>query len=146
MFKQLGAAKYPAVVEGEASAPPIGGINVGISKFSRHTDVAFEASECLVSEQNQIEVAKLEGLPPVRSDLFERKEVKDIYPGFSDVIRDSIRDAAARPSQSPAYQDLSLAIQRALHPTTGIDPDNVQKTYDELRDKVESAVKREGLL
>jgi multiple sugar transport system substrate-binding protein len=146
VFKQLGAAKYPAVVEGEASAPPIGGINVGISKFSRHTDVAFEASECLVSEQNQIEVAKLEGLPPVRADLFERPEVKDIYPGFSDVIRDSIRDAAARPSESPAYQDLSLAIQRALHPTTGIDPENVQKTYDELRDKVESAVKREGLL
>lgn len=146
VFKQIAAAQFPAVVEGEASAPPIGGINVGVSAFSKNTDLAFDATECLVSEENQIEVAKLEGLPPVRSDLFDRPAVKEIYPGFAEVIRESIRDAAARPSQSPAYQDLSLAIQRALHPTTGIDPGKVQETYDKLRENVEDAVKREGLL
>lgn len=146
VFKQMGAAQYPSITEGEPSAPPIGGINIGVSRFSRHTEAAFAAAECLVGEENQIEVAKLEGLPPVREDLFDRPAIQEIYPGYADVIRRSIRDAAARPSQSPAYQDLSLAIQRALHPTTGIDPDDIQKTYDDLRDKVEKAVKREGLL
>ena len=96
--------------------------------------------------ENQITVAKLGGLPPVRDDLYDRAEVKEIYPGFADVIRESIQDAAARPSESPAYQDLSLAIQRALSPPSKIDADDPGGAYDELRDNVEKAVKREGLL
>ena len=59
--------------------------------------------------------------------------------------RRSIADAAPRP-QTPAYTDLSLAIQRTLHPPQKIDPDDPGPMYDELRDKVEDAVKREGLL
>lgn len=146
VFEQMGAAKLPQVVEGRDSAPPIGGINVGVSSFSDHPEEAFAAIECLVRPENQLEVAGLGGLPPVRADLYEQPEIRKIYPGFADVIRDSIRDAKARPSQSPAYQDLSLAIQRALSPTTDIDPRDPTSTYDELRDKVEKAVKREGLL
>lgn len=146
VFEQMGAAKLPQVVEGRDSAPPIGGINIGVSSFSDHPEEAFAAVECLVQGENQLEVAELGGLPPVRADLYEQDEIREIYPGFADVIRDSIRDAKARPSESPAYQDLSLAIQRALSPTTDIDPDDPSSTYDELRDNVEKAVKREGLL
>ena len=62
------------------------------------------------------------------------------------MIRQSIEDAAPRPSESPAYQDLSLAIQRAIHPTTKIDADDPGAAYDELRGKIEDAIKREGLL
>ena len=62
------------------------------------------------------------------------------------MIRSSIDAAVARPSQSPAYQDLSLAIQRAIHPTTGIDPDDPSATYEELHDLLEQAINREGLL
>jgi len=101
---------------------------------------------CLVKPENQLEVATLGGLPPVRADLYDRPAIEKIYPGFANLIRTSIQDAAPRPSISPAYQDLSLAIQRALHPTTKIDPDDVEPTYDELRDKVRQAIKREGLL
>ena len=146
VFEQIAAAKLPQVVEGKDSAPPIGGINVGVSSFSKHPDEAFAATECLIKPENQLEVAKLGGLPPVRADLYEQEEIKKIYPGFSDAIRDSIRDAKARPSESPAYQDLSLAIQRALSPTTDIDPQDPGPTYEDLKDKVEKAVEREGLL
>lgn len=146
VFEQIAAAKLPQVVEGQDSAPPIGGINVGVSAFSKHPDEAFAATECMVKPENQLEVAKLGGLPPVRADLYEQEEIRKIYPGFSDAIRDSIRDAKARPSESPAYQDLSLAIQRALSPTTDIDPQDPGSTYDDLKDKVEKAVEREGLL
>jgi multiple sugar transport system substrate-binding protein len=146
VFENMRAAKYPQVEADRPSKPPIGGINVGVSKFSRHPAEAFAATECLVRPENQIEVAKLGGLPPVRADLYDRPELKRIYPGYADVIRRSIQDAAPRPSESPAYQDLSLAVQRAVHPTTKIDPRDPEPTYDELRDKVEKAVKREGLL
>ncbi|MGH2917530.1 MAG: extracellular solute-binding protein [Solirubrobacteraceae bacterium] len=146
VFKQIGAAQYPQVDPNRDSAPPIGGINIGISSYSKHADVAFRAVECLVQPSNQIEVATLGGLPPVREDIYDSPDMEKIYPGFADVIRSSIADGAARPSESPAYQDLSLAIQRAVHPTDKIDPQNVEPTYEELRDKVEQAVKREGLL
>ena len=146
VFPNIGVAKYPQVDADKPSAPPIGGINIGVSEFSKHPKEAFEAAQCLVKPENQLEVATLGGLPPVRSDLYDQPEIEKIYPGFADVIRESIEDAAPRPSISPAYQDLSLAIQRALHPTTKIDPAKAEQAYDELREKVEQAVKREGLL
>ena len=45
-----------------------------------------------------------------------------------------------------AGTDLSLAIQRALHPPSDIDPNDVGEVYDRLYDYVERAVNREGLL
>jgi len=147
VFKQMGVAQYPAVEAGQESKPPIGGINIGVSAFSDHKQEAFDAIECLVQPENQLEVARLGGLPPVREDLYDRPVMdSEVYPGFADQIRESIRNAAPRPSQSPAYQDLSLAIQRAVHPTTQIDPQNPDETYDRLLNNVEKAVKREGLL
>jgi len=146
IFEQMEAAKYPAIEPGIESAPPLGGINLGVSAFSESKDLAFDAIECLVQPQNQLEIAELGGLPPVRADLYDRPEIEQIYPGFADLIRESIADATPRPSQSPAYQDISLAIQRAIHPTTGIDPENPTPTYEELEDKLEQAVNREGLL
>ncbi|HEV3485520.1 MAG TPA: hypothetical protein VG106_08935, partial [Vicinamibacterales bacterium] len=92
----------------------------------------------------QITIAEKGGLPPVREDLYDDERVQKIYPDFAEVLRESIRQAGPRPATSPAYTDLSLGIQRGLHPVTGItDP---AKKYDELREKVEQAVKREGLL
>ncbi len=146
VFEQIAATKFPAVGEGNEGAPPIGGINIGVSAFSGSQDLAFEAAECLVEAENQLTVTEMEGLPPVRSDLFDRQEIQDAYPGFADVVRESIEDSAPRPSESPAYQDISLAIQRAVHPTTKIDPDDPTSTYEELRDKLQQAIDREGLL
>jgi multiple sugar transport system substrate-binding protein len=146
IFKTMKAAKYPQVDPGTESAPPLGGINLGVSAFSDNADLAFEAIECLVKPENQVEIASAGGLPPVREDLYDSKEIDKVYPGYAEIIRSSIADATPRPSQSPAYQDLSLAIQRAVHPTTEIDPDDPSITYEELHDLLEQAVKREGLL
>jgi multiple sugar transport system substrate-binding protein len=146
VFENMGAAQFPGIVEGEESAPPLGGINIGVSAFSDKKDLAWEAIQCMIRPENQITIAKAGGLPPVREDIYDRPEIEEIYPGFANLIRESIADAAPRPSQSPAYQDLSLAIQRALHPVDDIDPDDPTAAYDRLKDFVERAVKREGLL
>jgi hypothetical protein len=37
-------------------------------------------------------------------------------------------------------------VQRALHPPDKIDPEDTESIYDELKENVEKAVKREGLL
>lgn len=145
VFKQLGAAKYPAIEPGTPSAPPLGGINLAVSKFSDNPDLAFEAISCLVKPENQVIAATLGGLPPVTEALYDSKEIEDAYPGFSDVIRQSIEDAAPRPL-TPAYTDLSLALQRGLHPIGDISPEGVGEAYDRLFDYVDQAVKREGVL
>ena len=146
VFKNMGAAKYPRVEPDIESRPPLGGINIGVSSFSKKKDLAFEAIQCMIEPENQITIAELGGLPPVREDVYDQPEIKKIYPGFAQLIRESIADAGPRPSESPAYQDLSLAIQRGVHPVTEIDPKDPQETYDRLRDLVERAIKREGLL
>ena len=146
IFKNMAAAKYPKVDADKESRPPLGGINIGVSSFSDKQDLAWEAIQCMVKPENQITIAEMGGLPPVREDLFDQDEIKKIYPGFSDLIRQSIADAGPRPSESPAYQDLSLGIQRGVHPVTEIDPENPGPSYDKLRDYVDQAVKREGLL
>jgi multiple sugar transport system substrate-binding protein len=146
IFKVMKAAKYPAIDPGTPSAPPLGGVNLGVSAFSAKQDLAWKAVECLVGSENQLATAEAGGLPPVREDLYDSKEIEKIYPGFSDIIRESIADGAARPSESPAYQDISLAIQGSVHPTTEIDPEDPGATYDQLRELLEQAIQREGLL
>jgi multiple sugar transport system substrate-binding protein len=146
VFEVMGAAKYPRVDADRESAPPLGGFNLAVSSYSRNPDLAWDAIACLTSERSQLEITELEGLPPVREALFDRPEVRAAYPGFAEIIRESIADASPRPSDAPAYQDLSLAIQRALHPVSDIDPQDPAPAYDRLRDNVEKAIEREGLL
>jgi multiple sugar transport system substrate-binding protein len=145
VFKELGSALYPAVDEGKPSRPPLGGINLGVSAFSANKDLTFDAIKCLVEPDNQIIAATLGGLPPTNEDVYATKEIEEAYPGFSDLIKESIDNAAPR-AITPAYTDLSLAIQTALHPVGDIDPADVATTYEDFVDKVEQAVKREGLL
>jgi multiple sugar transport system substrate-binding protein len=145
--ENMAAAPYPRVDPDRESAPPLGGINLAVSSFSDNKELAFEAIECLVQAENQLEIAELGGLPPVIEELYERPVLRnEIYPGFAEELREAIESAVPRPAESPAYQDLSLAIQRSIHPTTDIDPENPTPTYDRLRDLVQQAIDVEGLL
>jgi multiple sugar transport system substrate-binding protein len=143
--KTMGAAKFPEVVAGTPSKPPLGGFNLGVSAYSEHPDEAFDAATCLSNVKSQLTATELDGLPPSNQSLYSDKVVQDAFPGFADEVEKSIEDAGPRPL-TPAYTDLSLAIQRSLHPPQDINPDDPQPKYDELRQNLEDAVKREGLL
>jgi multiple sugar transport system substrate-binding protein len=145
VFKNLGVAQYPRVDAKTPSAPPLGGINLGVSSFSQNPDEAFDAIRCLIQPQNQIEIATAGGLPPVTEALYDEKAIDEVYPGFADEILTAIENAAPRPV-TPAYQDLSLAIQRTLHPLDSIDLGDIGATVEELRDNAQTALNREGLL
>jgi multiple sugar transport system substrate-binding protein len=146
IHEDMEAAKYPGVTRGQESAPPLGGINLAVSAYSDSKELAWEAIRCMVEPDNQVTITEMGGLPPVREDLYDRQEIREAYPGFADVVRESIADAGPRPSNSPAYQDLSLGIQRAMHPVTGISASDPDDQYRRLRDYVEQAIRREGLL
>ena len=143
--KEMGYARFPEVVPGTPSKPPLGGFNLAVSAFSKNKDVAFEAAACLADEDSQKTAVELDGLPPSRSDLYSDKAVQKAYPGFAELVKESIEAAGPRPT-TPAYQDVSLAVQRTLHPPDKIDPDDAGSIYDELKSNLEDAVKREGLL
>jgi multiple sugar transport system substrate-binding protein len=143
--KEMGFARFPEVVAGTPSKPPLGGFNLAVSSFSDNKDIAFDAASCLAGKASQLTAVELDGLPPSRSDLYTDKAVTKAYPGFADLVKESIEGAGPRPT-TPAYQDVSLAVQRSLHPPDKIDPEDTEPTYDELKSNLEDAVKREGLL
>ncbi len=143
--KKMGFARFPEVEPGTPSKPPLGGFNLAVSSFSENEDVAFDAAACLAGKQSQLTAVELDGLPPSRSDLYTDKVVTKAYPGFAQLVKESIESSGPRPT-TPAYQDVSLAVQRSLHPPDKIDPEDTESVYDELKENVEDAVKREGLL
>jgi multiple sugar transport system substrate-binding protein len=145
VFKNMGFARFPQVDENTPSKPPLGGFNLAVSSFSSNKDVAFEAAACLAGKESQKTAVELDGLPPSRTDLYTDKAVTGAYPGFAQLVKESIEGSGPRPT-TPAYQDVSLAIQRSLHPPDKIDPEDTESIFDELRENVEDAVKREGLL
>ena len=143
--QNMGAARFPEVVQGTPSKPPLGGFNIAVGAFTEHPDEAFEAAKCLSNAKSQLTATELDGLPPSNQTLYKDKIVRKAFPGFADVIEESIANAGPRPL-TPAYTDLSLAIQRSLHPPESIDPEDPKPAYEELRENAEEAVKREGLL
>ena len=145
VFKNLGVAQYPRVDAGMPSKPPLGGINLGVSSYSTHKQEAFDAIRCLRQPQNQIKIATAGGLPPVNQSLYESKSIDKVYPGFAGQVLTAIDNAAPRPV-TPAYQDLSLGIQRAIHPLDGIDTSDLEGVVSQLRDQVQTALNVEGLL
>src|SRR4029079_14865971 len=102
-------------------------------------------AKCLTSPKQQLTVTELDGLAPPRANLYSNKVVTTAFPDFADLVRESIESAGPRPV-SPAYQDVSIAVQTALHPPEKIDPEDPKPNYDELYDDVAKGVKREGLL
>jgi multiple sugar transport system substrate-binding protein len=143
--KEMGSARYPGVVPGKPSKPPLGGFNIGVGAYSQHPDQALQAAACIGSAKSELTATELDGLPPSRPSLYSNKVVTDAFPGFSELVKKSIQSAGPRPL-TPVYQDVSLAIQDALQPPDRIDPNDVTPSYDELKSNVEDAVARKGLL
>jgi multiple sugar transport system substrate-binding protein len=132
--KNMGWARYPRSVKDKPSRPPLGGINIGVSKYGETPDLAFQAAQCLASPEHQAIAAELGGLPPTTESVYETAKVKKAYP-FADLLRESIEAAAPRPV-TPAYSDISLAIQKTFSPPDGIDPNGI---VSKLRDRMEKA-------
>jgi multiple sugar transport system substrate-binding protein len=137
--KNLGVARYPGVNPGEPSHVTFGGINLGISKYSKHQALAFEAAKCLKKPANQIIASEKGGLAPTQAALYNNPKIKKAFP-FAKIMEATLRDGVARPV-IPTYSDVSLAVQAALHPPQSIDP---KAAIDTLRQNLEKA--KEGKL
>jgi multiple sugar transport system substrate-binding protein len=129
-FDDIAWARVPTAVEGEESAPPLGGIDLGVGAFSDHPDEAVDAARCITSAESGVEYMLGEGNSGARSSVFDDPEVQEAFP-MADLIRESIDDATPRPV-TPFYTDISSAIQRTWHAPASVDPESTPGDADDL--------------
>jgi multiple sugar transport system substrate-binding protein len=141
VFKDMGYALFPGVVPGVAPRVSIGGYNLGISAFSQHPDLAFQAVQCLIQPSNQSRNAIKGGLAPVAASIYDQPAFGKAYP-FHQLIKQQLQNYGIRP-QTPAYADVTLAIQKTLSPTSNINPSTVVNT---LRSKIKASLSSAALL
>lgn len=141
LFNNFKWAQYPSVSADEPSHVTIGGIDLAISKYSKHSEEAFEAALCLRNRDNQILAATLGGLPPTLSALYDDPALAKDYPFAAD-IRTSLENASVRP-KTPAYQNLSIVISHAVSPPDKINP---EKTLKSMTSQLKDALDSKGLI
>jgi multiple sugar transport system substrate-binding protein len=138
---QMGYAPFPQVTPGIAPHVSIGGYNLGVSSHSQHPQLAFDAVQCLIQTANQKTDAIKGGLAPVQASIYQDPAFEKAYP-FHALIKAQLETYGLRP-QTPAYADVTLAIQKALSPTANIDPNTVVNT---LRNEIKLSLTSGALL
>jgi multiple sugar transport system substrate-binding protein len=134
------AAVYPRVDEDTEAAPPYGGINLGVGAFSENPDLAYEAAECIVEDENQAFYFLDSGNPPSATSAFDDEEVLEKFP-MAPVIRESLELAVPRP-QTPYYNEISVGIQRSYHPPGSVS----SSTGERATDLITAVLAKEDLL
>ncbi|WP_254781100.1 extracellular solute-binding protein [Modestobacter sp. DSM 44400] len=136
-----GAAVYPRVNADEPAAPPYGGINLGVGAFSKYPDLAFAATECITTDENQAYYFTTNGNPASSKAVYDDPAVLETFP-MAPVIQESLELAAPRP-QTPYYNEISVGIQRSYHPPASINPQTVGEKATEL---ITAVLRKERLL
>lgn len=130
LIDDIGWTIYPRVDSGTEAAPPVGGINLGVSAFSEHDDLAYEAVECIVQPENQSEYFVTNGNPPSSISAYDDQAVVDEFP-MAETIRESLDQGAPRP-QTPYYNEVSIGLQETWHPPGAIDPETTPASSAEF--------------
>jgi multiple sugar transport system substrate-binding protein len=141
VFKDMGYAYFPEVTPGIPPKVSIGGYNLGISAYSKHPNLDFQAVQCLTQDKNQTRDAIKGGLAPVASSIYDQPAFEKAYP-FHQLIKQQLQTYGIRP-QTPAYADVTLAIQKTLSPLSNIDPKTVVST---LRNEIKLSLSSSALL
>jgi len=137
--KKIGWGRYPRTGANRPSRPPLGGLNVAVGNYTKHAALAYQAALCLSQPKNQAIAAEKGGLSPTSEAVYNDPKVKKAFP-FAAELRTSIQQAAPRPV-TPAYSDISLAIQKTFHPENQVNPkDVVQKLQDRLDKAAEGKI------
>jgi multiple sugar transport system substrate-binding protein len=141
LAKDYGYAPYPAVEAGQPARPALGGYNLGIGSYTDDREAALAAVNCLTKPEQQRTIATVGGQPSVLRELGDDPELLKQLP-FLPVMTAQLENAAPRPV-SPQYNDISLAVRQVLHPMQAIDP---EKSYDDLKDLLDRALKSQAVL
>lgn len=126
--KDLGWARYPETVAGEQSRPPIGGINVGVSTYGSHKDLALDAVRCITSLDNQVTYAIDTANMPARQAAYQDPKLRKQFP--ADLLalwQASIETGGPRPA-SPYWSTIVNATLSRWHPANSVNPDSTPES------------------
>jgi multiple sugar transport system substrate-binding protein len=140
MVNDLGYAPFPSV-DGGTPKVTLGGMNYGISTYSKHPEEAFEAAMCMRNEKNGLSAALDNGDVSALATVFDEPEFIKAYP-MKDVLLTELKNAVPRPV-SPVYQNISTIVSTTLSPPEDIDP---QASADKLRTAIQDAIDGKGIL
>ncbi len=136
-------APYPTVDPDVEPHITTGGLDLAVSHFSQHKDLAFEAAACMRNKHNQHMAAVKGGLSPTLKDFYLHPdpEFKKLFPFYKEVYR-QLQHAVNRP-KTPAYQSVSIVISHLVSPPRGIDPES---TLDQMHSQIADALASKGLV
>jgi multiple sugar transport system substrate-binding protein len=140
----IGWARYPRVIADRPSAPPLGGINLAIGKFSKYPTQALAAVMCITSLRSSIEYMLGTGNPAARSAAYDDPAVREAFP-MAPLIRESINDAGPRPI-TPYYGDVSVSVQRNWHPPESVRASKTRSTPQKTDEYLGQVLRGERLL
>lgn len=141
VLDDIGWALYPRVAEDQETAPPLGGINLGVGAASDAPDLAYQAIECIVQPENQTEYFLTNGNPPSNSEAYEDPQIEELFP-MAETIRESLELAAPRP-QTRFYNEISSGLQQTWTPPEQVEPET---TPEQSADFITAVLRGERLL
>jgi multiple sugar transport system substrate-binding protein len=112
---KVGVAPLPGF-EGQSPATVLGGKNLGISRFTKHPEEAFDAIQCIASAKNQRRLLEVKGNLPALQAVYDVPELQQKIP-FLSTARDALDVAHPRPI-TPYYNDVTIALARAANEAT----------------------------
>ena len=95
----------------------------------------------MANRAHQLTDAVKGGLPPVLGSLYDDPAVAKAYP-FHQLIKQQLSTYGIRP-KTPAYSDVSLAVQKTLSPPSGINPSTA---VSQLTSQIKAALSSGALL
>jgi multiple sugar transport system substrate-binding protein len=140
-YKSFKWAPYPAVTPGSSSHVTIGGIDLAVSRYSPHPDLARKAILCLRDRPHQALAGIKGGLPPTLMSLYNDPSFIKAYPEAA-AIKAALLSASVRP-KTPAYQNISIVISHAVSPPASINPST---TLQQIRGGIDNALLDKGLI
>jgi multiple sugar transport system substrate-binding protein len=141
LFKNFKWALYPEVTPGVPAKVTIGGIDLAVSAYSQHKDLAFQAALCLRDKQNQIIGANVGGVPPTIASLYNDPALYADYPFHADILS-ALENASVRP-QTPLYQVVSIDLSHQISPASAINP---QAAEQSMAGQITNALASKGLV
>ena len=141
LFKSFKWALYPEVTAGVPAKVTIGGVDLAVSAYSQHQDLAFQAALCLRDKQNQIIGANVGGVPPTIASLYNDPALFADYPFHADILTE-LENASVRP-QTPLYQVVSIDLSHLISPPSGINPTGTEQG---MVSQINNALQSKGLV
>jgi multiple sugar transport system substrate-binding protein len=141
LFKVFKWAPYPRVDASTPAHVTIGGIDLAISRYSKHPGLAFQAALCIRDRPNQLINATLGGVPPTLISLYSDPKLFPDYPFHAEILQ-GLQNAAVRP-KTPAYQMVSIAISYSVSPPAAINP---KSTEQSMVTQINNALQSKGLV